>query len=56
VVSTVVSNGIVNHYRGPPCRAEHLLRRGDLVRDLVRAGLRSPPRHHERKGFYQRFA
>ena len=33
----MVSNGIANHYRGPPCRTEYFLRRGDLVRDLVRA-------------------
>jgi hypothetical protein len=37
VVSAVVSNGIANHYRGPPCRSEYFLWRGDLVRDLVRA-------------------
>jgi hypothetical protein len=35
-VSTVVSNGIANYYHGPPRRNEFLVRRDDLVRDLVR--------------------
>ena len=32
----MVSNGIANHYRGPPCRTEYPVGYGDLVRDLVR--------------------
>jgi hypothetical protein len=44
-----VSNGIANHYRGPPCRAEHLLRRGDLVRDLVRSVEITPASPREKR-------
>ena len=48
VVSTVVSNGIANHYRGPPCRTHYLVRRGDLVRDLVRAVEIAPASQREK--------
>ena len=33
----MVSTSIATHYRGPPCRTRYLVRRGDPVRDLVRA-------------------
>ena len=49
VVSEVVSNGIVSHYRGPPCRTEYLLRRGDLVRDPVRAVEIAPASPREKR-------
>ena len=42
VVSGVVSNGIANHRRGPPCRTAYTVRRGDLVRELAR-GVELPP-------------
>jgi hypothetical protein len=45
----VVSNGIADHYRGPPCHAEDLLRSGDLVQYRVRPS-RLPLRYHEKKG------
>ena len=42
VVSAMVSNGIVNHRRGPPCRTAYAVMRGDLVRKLAR-GVEPPP-------------
>jgi hypothetical protein len=33
----MVSNGIANHYRGPPCRTQYLVMCSNLVRDVVRA-------------------
>ena len=49
VVSTVVSNGIDNHSRGPPDRTEYLVRGGDLVRNLVRAVEITPASPREKR-------
>jgi hypothetical protein len=49
VVSVVVSNGIVDHYRGSPCRTEYLVGRGDLVRDLALAVEITPASQREKR-------
>jgi hypothetical protein len=49
VVSGVVSNGIANPYRGSPCRTHYLVRRGDLVRDLVLAVEITPASPREKR-------